>query len=175
MMRDHQHNRGEVLRAVIDAAGERRDGLLPVDVPGVQAAFSDTHDLMGALLIRWHTRLAAQIERELFEEPVDLEAAVIRGWCRTRDQLVGIRLIIDTLTSQRISPDLAAQLRTTAHKDWSLMAVMAGQAGYQDEIAISVGRRIEAKARQILERPAEVLPPAKPMSLLARIRAALAA
>src|SRR5687768_17251284 len=52
------HRRGEVLRRVMEAADERRDGVLPTDVDGVAETFGDSLDLLGALQLRWHTRLA---------------------------------------------------------------------------------------------------------------------
>jgi len=177
MTGDHSHRRADVLRAVIDAANLRRDGALPLDVPGVEAVFDDIDDLVGALLLRWHTRLAAELEHALFTEPLDLEAAVIRGWCTARDRLAGVRLIIDSLTEERLSPEMAGKLRVTAHKDWAMMAIMAGQVSFHDETAIPVGRRIEAKARSAgrCGTPPDDPSPKDSRSLLARIRAALAA
>ena len=32
-------------------------------------------DLLSALALRWHTRLAGRFERELLQEPLDLRAA----------------------------------------------------------------------------------------------------
>ena len=58
------HRRGEVLRDVIAAADQRRDGVLPRDVDGVSATFADDLELLGALQLKWHTRLAGRIERE---------------------------------------------------------------------------------------------------------------
>ena len=55
------HRRGEVLRGVIDAADTRRDGLLPTDVPGVPETFDDELALLGALQLRWHTRLSGRL------------------------------------------------------------------------------------------------------------------
>ena len=62
------HNRGETLRAVIAESAVRRDGILPMDVPGVAERFRDELDLLGALQMRWHTRprrngMDIQIER----------------------------------------------------------------------------------------------------------------
>jgi hypothetical protein len=169
------HRRAEVLGAVIRAANLRQDGALPLDVPGVEATFEDVDDLVGALLLRWHTRLAAELERAMFSEPLDLEAAVVHGWCAARDALPGVRRILDELTEQRISPQLSGKLRVTAHKDWAMMAIMAGLVSYQDETAVPLGRRIEARARHasVPETPPEQAPP-RP-SLLARIRATFAA
>jgi hypothetical protein len=176
-MTGDRYRRGDVLGELIATANRRQDGALPLDVPGVEAVFDDIDDLVGALLLRWHTRLAGELERALASQPLDLEEAVIRGWRSTRDRLVGVRVIMDALTEQRISPQMSAKLRVTAHKDWALMAIMAGQVSYHDERAISVGRRIEAKARtaeEPEERPDGPTPPA-PRSILARIRAALVA
>src|SRR4051794_39292552 len=43
------HRRGDVLREVIAAADQRRDGLLPSDVDGVSETFTDELDLLAAL------------------------------------------------------------------------------------------------------------------------------
>ena len=56
-------NRGEVLRTVIATADARRDGSLPLDVDGVAETFGDAMTLLGALQLRWHTRLAGRIEQ----------------------------------------------------------------------------------------------------------------
>ena len=53
------HHRGETLRVVVDTANERRDGVLPMDAPGVTENFTDELDLIGALLLKWHARLPA--------------------------------------------------------------------------------------------------------------------
>jgi hypothetical protein len=176
-MQGDSYVRGDVLAAVIRAANLRLDGELPLDVDGVEAVFDDIDDLVGALLLRWHTRLAAHLEQALFVEPMDLEAAVNGAWRTSRRQLAGVRLVIDRLTENPPSPNLAAMLRVTAHKDWALMAIMAGLVSYHDESAVPVGRRLEGKARHgeppLTEPPRETPPTTK--SLLARIKAAFAA
>ena len=48
-----------------DTADDRRDGVLPMDVPGVAENFTDELDLVGALLLKWHARLSGNIERAL--------------------------------------------------------------------------------------------------------------
>src|SRR6478735_9993425 len=67
------HRRGDVLRDVIAVADQRRDGTLPRDVDGVSATFADDLDLLGALQLKWHTRLAGRIDREQMHQPMDLE------------------------------------------------------------------------------------------------------
>src|SRR5690349_9483754 len=89
------HRRGEILRDVIASANRRRDGLLPTDLPGVADAFADEQELLGALLLRWHTRLAGRIERELAAQPMELEEAVVAAWHATADELPGVRLVLD--------------------------------------------------------------------------------
>ena len=63
----HQ-TRGGILRHVSAVADARRDGELPLDVDGVRQAFADELDLLGALQLRWHTRLAGQIDRSLMSQ-----------------------------------------------------------------------------------------------------------
>jgi hypothetical protein len=55
------HHRGVVLRAVIAEADARRDGYLPMQVEGVSETFGDELTLLGALTLRWHTRLAGRM------------------------------------------------------------------------------------------------------------------
>ncbi len=98
------HNRGETLRAVVDTANDRRDGVLPVSVPGVAENFRDELDLIGALLLKWHARLSGNIERALVREPMDLESAVAGAWHTTAEQMPGVRLVIDRCTEAPASP-----------------------------------------------------------------------
>src|SRR5215208_3136125 len=94
------HRRGEILHTVIATANDRQDGILPMDVAGVAETFGDELALLGALQLRWHTRLAGRIERELMNQPMDLERAVVTAWRGTRDELPGVRLIIDRYRSE---------------------------------------------------------------------------
>ena len=94
------HRRGEILRTVTRVADERLDGALPMDVTGVRETF-DAHTLLGALQLRWHTRLAGRVERELMYQPMDLESAVVRAWHSTADELPGVRAILDHYREQQ--------------------------------------------------------------------------
>lgn len=67
------HRRGEVPGAVVAAAVERGDGVLPTEVPGVTETFADELDLIGALQLKWHARLSGNSERAFVGEPVGLE------------------------------------------------------------------------------------------------------
>ena len=66
-----------------------------MDIAGVATVFADDLDLLGALQLKWHTRLAGRIEREQAHQPMDLKAAVVRAWRETADELPGIRAILD--------------------------------------------------------------------------------
>ena len=83
------HSRGEILRSVTEAADARLDGRLPLDVEGVEDVFDDELDLLGALQLTWHTRLAGRIDRALMNQPLDLDAAVIDAWRATAEELPG--------------------------------------------------------------------------------------
>src|SRR3546814_12105963 len=74
---DAFHRRGEVLRNVLEHAETHRDGRLPMELAGVAETFGDELSLLGALQLRWHTRLAGSIERELLGRPMDPAAAVM--------------------------------------------------------------------------------------------------
>jgi hypothetical protein len=140
--------RGEILRDVSNAADTRADGTLPWDVEGVERVFADELDLLGALQLRWHTRLSGRIERELSSQPLDLEAAVVTAWRATARELPGIRAIIDRHREQPLDPQMAEAMSVAAAKERELLAVMAGRAGLGDARAAEVGAEIEARARE---------------------------
>lgn len=170
------HRRGDVLRVVIETVDRRRDGVLPTDLPGVRETFDDADELLGALQLKWHTRLAGRIEREQLSQPVDLRGAVVRAWRATADELPGIRAVIDAHRAEPGSERTARIMRTSAAKEQALLAVSAGLASAQDQRAAAVGARIEEEARAGW-RPAPWEPhsSAGSTSLLRRLRAALAA
>lgn len=171
---DAFHSRGEVLREVIATANTRRDGDLPLDVAGVTEKFEDDLALLGAMQLRWHTRLAGHIERHLMTQPMDLEAAVIAAWNTTYDEMPGVRLIVDSYTSNPIDERMATAMRTAQSKERMLLAVMAGKAGLDEDAAARVGATIETKAREGLQ-SAQGEERTSTVSILDRIRAALAA
>lgn len=141
------HQRGEVLRAVVDEANTRRDGILPIELPGVTEAFGDELTLVGALQLRWHTRLAGVIERELTDQAMDQETAVTSAWGHTATELAGVRAILDACTEHPTSAAMARALANAHRNDWTLMAAMAGMAGAHDRRAADVGRGVEKRAR----------------------------
>lgn len=145
---DAFHRRGEVLRNVLDHAETQRDGVLPMELPGVAETFGDEVTLLGAIQLRWHTRLAGAIERELMGQPMELEAAVMTAWRKTATELAGLRAILDAYTDAPVSEEMARMLDKAHRKDWTLMAAMAGKASPADERAARVGRAIERKARE---------------------------
>ena len=97
------HNRGEILRSVIATANVRRDGILPMDLAGVTETFGDELTLLATLQLKWHTRLAGNIERELLEQPLDLGRAVEDAWRATADDLPGVRRIIDHYRAEPVA------------------------------------------------------------------------
>jgi len=178
------HRRGDVLRDVIAAADRRLDGILPTDIDGVATTFADDLDLLAALQLKWHTRLAGRIEREQLNQPMDLRAAVVRAWQQTADELPGIRAILDQ-TRQRPGDDAIAEImRKSTAKEHVLLAVMAGEASAQDARAAAAGARIEAEATATHGHPAHDIDDGpreqarhagdRP-TLLGRLKAALAA
>ncbi|MEO7943530.1 MAG: hypothetical protein ABIR34_09035 [Marmoricola sp.] len=177
------HNRGEILRAVIDTANDRRDGLLPVGVPGVAENFTDNLDLIGALLLKWHARLSGNIESALAREPLDLETAVAAAWRTTAEQMPGVRLVIDRCLEFPESPAMEQTMNRVRKQEWVRLATIAGLANSQDCVAIAAGRRVEERAREGLatsavetvSTPAPVNCPVTETSFVDRIRAVLAA
>jgi hypothetical protein len=175
------HHRGDVLRAVIAEAGNRRDGTLPMDLPGVRETFRDELDLLASLQLRWHTRLAGRIERELAAQPMDLEQAVITAWRATARELVGVREIIDHHREHPTDDEMVRVMTVSAAKERQMLALMAGLVSTMalDEHGARLGARVEEAARAGL-----VAPPRDTSStdttvgnasFLDRLRAALAA
>ena len=138
-----------MLRSVVEETNARRDGVLPLDLPGVAETFGDDLGLVTALQLRWHTRLSGRIEQALSEQPADLELSVVSAWCETAADLDGVRRVLDRCAEQPTSAEMERALRTSRHKDWALMAAMAGRAGMNDERAVAVGRALEQRARAL--------------------------
>ena len=170
------HRRADVLREVVRTADERLDGLLPLDVDGVTDTFGDELTLLGALSLRWHTRLAGHVERRLADQPLDLEGAVALAWLDAAEDLPGIRLVLDHHTDHPTSPEMARALAVATGKEHEMLALMSGRASAPGAAAQRVGRSIESGARASYvpgrrrARPGDTAP-----SLVRRIRAVLAA
>jgi len=141
------HRRGEILRDVIASADRRRDGRLPLDLPGVAETFGDDLTLLGALQLRWHTRLAGRIERELMAEPLELEDAVVAAWHTAADELPGVRKILDRERTAPSTPAIADAMTKAAAKEHALLAMMAGRVSTPDAAAARIGAAIEDRAR----------------------------
>lgn len=171
------HNRGETLRSVIATAAVRRDGVLPLDVDGVAETFRDELDLLGALQLKWHTRLAGHIERAMVSQPLDLPGAVATAWARAATELAGVRDIIDHYRQHPVDADMAAAVAKATAKEHQFLAVMAGLAGLGDTEAQAVGAQIEARARALHDAADEPAGEREPRrtTLLDRLRAVMAA
>ena len=141
------HHRGEILGAVTRAADERRDGVLPMDVPGVHETFGDELTLLAALQLRWHTRLSGQIERALLDHPSDLERAVVGAWHATVTELPGTRIVLDHYRTEPLDDTMATALATSVAKERVLLAAMAGRAGVRTEDTVATGFALEEQAR----------------------------
>jgi hypothetical protein len=139
--------RWDVLNAVVDAADQRLDGELPLDIPGVDTIFATPHELLGALSLRWHTRVAGRIDREFADQPMDLEGTVVAAWQTTANELPGVRAILDHHRDQPLDAEMATMTAKAAAKERELLAVMAGKAAPGDPEAVAVGERIEMYAR----------------------------
>lgn len=169
------HNRGHVLREIETATAERGDGLLPMDLDGVSAVFDDEMDVLAALQLRWYTRLAGMIERELFDAPdANLEAAVIHAWHLTNDELPGVRAVLDHYTANPLDDAMRQSMATGRLKEHHLLALMAGLGGYGHELSIAVGGRLEQRARESYVPAIEVVEEAERITILDRVRALVA-
>ncbi|GAB3030949.1 hypothetical protein GCM10011376_23950 [Nocardioides flavus (ex Wang et al. 2016)] len=174
MNRTSHPRRADVLREVTRTADSRLDGQLPMDVDGVAETFGDELTLLGSLQLRWHTRLAGHIERELAGEPLDLGNAVTIAWLRAAEDMPGIRAIIDHHVDHPASAEMARATAIATAKEHELLALMAGRASAPGEAAQRVGREIARAAR------ASYVPGVAPRqveapSLVQRLKAVLAA
>jgi len=141
------HHREEVLRVVVDAANENRDGVLPMNVAGVTQNFTDELDLVGALLLKWNARLLGNIERALMREPMDLEGAVAEAWRTTAEQLPGVRMVIDRCAEAPASPEMERAMNRAHDRESAYLATAAGLSSGRSTASIEAGRRVEQLAR----------------------------
>ena len=174
------HNRGETLRAVIATAAVRRDGILPMDVDGVEQTFRDELDLLAALTMKWHTRLSGQIEQMTVDQPLDLREAVAIAWSNTAHELAGIRLILDNHRENPVDEAMARAMAAATAKEHHLLAVMSGLSGIGAGSGAHVGAEIEEQARLLhrgipLITPGSLEEPEPRGTLLERLRAVVAA
>ena len=98
------HRREAAIRDVIATLDARADGRLPMDLPGVAETFGDPRTLLGALQMRWHTRLAGRIERELDQAPHDPAAAIAAARRLTARELPGVRAVLDRHGERQLRP-----------------------------------------------------------------------
>lgn len=143
--------RATVLHAVTQEILDRQDGRIPTDLDDVDTFFAGQEDLIGALLLRWHTLLAARIERALAEEPDDREGSVIDAWRHAAADYRGVRMVIDELATNPPTEAIRRAVATTARHDQAAMAVAAGLASAFDEPAVRVGHRLELAARRRMQ------------------------
>lgn len=176
------HNRGETLRSVIATAEVRQDGRLPMDVEGVAETFRDELDLLGALQLKWHTRLSGQIEQLLTTQPMDLESRVALAWKLTADELSGVRRILDHYRDHPVDDAMARAMAVATAKEHYFLAVMAGRSALGDDHAAWVGARIEEQGRNLHQGVTTLVVPEsdrdeepKRLSLIDRLRAVVAA
>jgi hypothetical protein len=144
------HRRGDTLRAVVETANARRDGVLPMDLPGVVENFADELDLLGALQLKWHARLSGNVERALMRQPMDLESAVSAAWRTTAEEMVGVRQVIDRCAEEPTSPEMSLATVRATRLERARLAMAAGLASNPSDAAVEVGRRIEERAREEL-------------------------
>lgn len=141
------HHRGEILQTVVETADARRDGVLPMQLPGVTETFHSELDLIAALWLKWNARLSGNIERALTTQPMDLEDAVASAWRLTSEQLPGVRLILDRYVESPSDPEMAAALTRASEKEWCRLATAAGLANDESPAAARAGRQVTLKAR----------------------------
>ncbi|MBO0842936.1 MAG: hypothetical protein J2O46_07100 [Nocardioides sp.] len=171
----NHHKRGEILHTVISTVNERRDGLLPMDLPGVADTFHGEIDVLAALQLRWHTRLAGHIDQELVAQPMDLESAVVSAWHTTADELPGVRAVLDHYRALPTGEQMSEALAKFEAKDQRTLAVMAGKGAWGDDETVRLGSLIEMRARAEYTPPAEAEARSALSGMFDRIRSVLAA
>jgi hypothetical protein len=169
------HNRGEILRTVIATANVRRDGVLPMDVAGVTETFGDELTLLATLQLKWHTRLAGHIERELMTQPLDLQGAVEAAWGAAAADMPGVRAVLDHYRAEPLDAAMAKAMTKATAKEHMLLATMAGRSSVADASAVPVGAAIEARARHAHHGVPTITVRGKQQSLLERLKAVVAA
>jgi hypothetical protein len=171
------HHRGEVLHALIVEADARRDGTLPMELPGVTETFRGELDVLATLQLRWHTRLAGRIERELAGQPLDLDSAVVDAWRATADQLPGVRTILDRHAGDPADDETARVMAVSTAKERQMLAVMAGRVSSTDvePHGQRIGEELEDRARAGWSEPARGRRRVTQVSFVDRLKAALAA
>lgn len=151
--------RGEVLQFVIAHADMARDGVLPMDLPGVAEHFTDELDLVASLLLRWHSRLSGNLERALATQPMSPEDAVSAAWAQTAEQMPGVRAILDRCAEDPRDEPMADAIQRARDSEWGQLALAAGlTSSARNRQAAVAGRRIEMRARSglaVVEEPAE--------------------
>jgi hypothetical protein len=140
---DAPRRRDAVLHDVMAVADTRQDGRLPwTEVAGTEDAFGTAEDLLGALQMRWHTRLSGAIERELTEQPWDLPQAVVHAWRSLCAEMPGVRAILDAHADDE-------HMRRARRKEWVLLATASGLAAMDDPAAVRIGQDVEQRARAV--------------------------
>ncbi|MET1059316.1 MAG: hypothetical protein ABWX84_06950 [Nocardioides sp.] len=171
------HHRGEVLHTVIAEANTRRDGTLPMDLPGVTETFRGELDVLATLQLRWHTRLAGGIERELASQPLDLASAVVDAWRVTADQLPGVRAILDRYAGEPADDAMAHVMAVSTAKERQMLAVLAGRVSSTDvePHGQRIGEELEDRARAGWSEPTLGRRRVTQVGFVDRLKAALAA
>jgi hypothetical protein len=165
---DAHQTRDTVLREAMAIADTRRDGRLPWEATGAEQVFDDPADLLGALQMRWHTRLSGAIERELVEQPWDLGQAVVHAWRGLSADMPGVRAILDAHADE-------PAMQRARRKEWMLLATASGLTGMDDPEAVRTGRAVEERARTVTVQKSAPAEQEVPQSWLSRLRHALAA
>ncbi len=173
MRESHYRQRYRVLQASIEEMDRRCDGAIPSRVPGLWEAFEDDVDLVGALQMRWYTRLSGRIEVQQLRLP-DHDQAVVSAWRLTQAELPGVRMVIDRLIESPTSPRMGLMLAKARRNEHIMVALMAGLTWFHDDRAAALGFDLERAARRdpvAQRRDSE----SRRRSLAARLREMLAA
>jgi hypothetical protein len=166
-------SRASVLHAIIEDILARKDGKIPTNIDGMDTFFDGIDDLANALLLRWHTRLVASLERGLVDDPEDREEAVIEAWRHANWIYWGVRMVIDELEQNPPTEEVAHAVHRTARNDWAVMAIAAGLASEFDEPAARVGHRLELEARRRNREEHSSARDPQPRTLLGKLKDAL--
>lgn len=162
-------SRASVLQAMIAEILARKDGQIPTEIDGIDTFFDGIDDIANALLLRWHTRLVASLERGLANDPDDRKEAVIEAWRHANWIYWGVRMVIDKFAENPPTEKVARAVQATARNDWVNMAIAAGLASGFDEPAARLGHRLELEARHRNRVERSTAREPKPRTLLGRL------
>ncbi|RHW27056.1 hypothetical protein D0Z08_10290 [Nocardioides immobilis] len=114
--------RYRALKLVIEEMDRRRDGVIPSQVAELWEVFEDDVDLVGALQMRWYTRLSGRIDFEQ-SRGHDRDQAVVSAWRLTHAEMPGVRMALDRLLESPTCPQMGLMLAKAQRNEHIMVAL----------------------------------------------------